>query len=227
MAPEKKSVERKSSKRSVEKYASKLVGEIVDNLSAKMIKSIKANPKSTTKWLGKMKLSIQKKVSQSSLEIFVKKVGGRPSTSKDNNPEVLMAEIDKTKNAIAIKANRIKEEAIKVLKQSANNYKPSPPVIDGIQQQQGKRFESHLVSIGDKFKEIAQNVDSVSSDILGRIAALKTTMQTVQLDFAKIKASSVRPRVFASSHNSSGGGGAGGGGGGITPAAARVGRSLQ
>jgi len=194
MAPEKKSVEKKSSKRSVEKYASKLVGEIVDNLSSKMMKSIKANPKSTTKWLGKMKLSIQKKVSQSSLEIFVKKVGGRPSTSKDN-PEVLMAEIDKTKNAIAIKANRIKEQAIKVLKQSANNYKPSPPVVDGIQQQQGKRFESHLVSIGDKFKEIAQNVDSVSSDILGRIAALKTTMQTVQVDFARIKANSIKQGV--------------------------------
>jgi len=223
------SATKKTSKKSAEKYASKLIGEVIDVLTEKALKKVKSNTKTTTKWLGKMKLSIQKKVSQASQQLFVKKAkGGRPSTSKED-PATLKAEIASIKNEIAGKVGRIKDQALKALKQSAKKLKPAAPAAPAAQasDEQG-RFDGNLRVLEEKLKEIAQTVDSEGNDIVGRIAAMRTTINTVEGDFAKIKASgSGKSKAAQGTNSKSVPNSSSSSLTGTTPAAVRVGRTLQ
>ena len=67
MAPKGK----KASKRSVEKYCTPLVGEVFDSVSQNALKKVKKHSNATGKWVGKMKLSIQRKVQVASRVIFL------------------------------------------------------------------------------------------------------------------------------------------------------------
>ena len=67
------------------KYASKLTGYIIEDLIKDYMKSNKKNSKMVEKWLGKMKINIQKKVSILSKDAF---------TPSDSNPKLLKAEIE-------------------------------------------------------------------------------------------------------------------------------------
>lgn len=67
MAPKVK----KGARRSLEKYSTPLVGEAFDAVSQAVLARLKKNGKAAAKWMGKMKLSIQRKVQTASRVAFV------------------------------------------------------------------------------------------------------------------------------------------------------------
>jgi hypothetical protein len=78
MAPRNSS--QKKVTKSTSKFASKLVGSVIEDSIQSIINSTTHNPKTVGKWMSKMKLSLLKKISNASKIAFVS--NGQSATSR-------------------------------------------------------------------------------------------------------------------------------------------------
>lgn len=135
------------------KYASKLTGYIIEDLIKDYMKTNKKNSKMVEKWLGKMKVNIQKKVSILSKDAFV------PS---DSNPKLLKAEIEGLRKGL-----------LKQSKDLTNNVKN---IIEANKDRMNVKTNTNINTYSTKTKEFSNKVEELSTTFSG-VAESITTMK--------------------------------------------------
>jgi len=93
----------------VEKYSSKFTGAIIDGIVTESVSDLPKNAKTTEKWLGKMKLSILRKISAGSKKAFL---------TEEQRPEYLKSEIEKEQEKIRKQTQNIKSAAAHAFERS-------------------------------------------------------------------------------------------------------------
>lgn len=162
------------SKPSVKKvfYASKIVGESISRLSTIEIERAKKNPDTLQKWLEKMKLSIQRKVSECSKRLFV---------SSLNDPQQLSVEIKNMSKQVLERSTAIKNKALSLLSKTKLALKlPVDKKKTTKQPSQLNQFESRVSKVTDTFEQIGTQIVSVGTELQTKIQSLAKSVNTSQ-----------------------------------------------
>lgn len=164
MAPKVK----KSSRNSGQKYCTPLVGEVIDSLNSIAVAGTKKKMDSAAgKWLGKMKLSVLRKIQSASKTCFL---------GQNQNPEYLREEIERMREIIKKQTQSVRDAAMKSIK---TTKLAEPSQKRGTGYQAGK-FDARVQKISEQFSKVANQLDSVSRNLQERIKNLGTTVNTVQ-----------------------------------------------
>ena len=163
----------KAKKAANPKFASKVVGEIFENVIQTKLKAVKKNPKTTAKWMEKMKLSVLKKLSHASKIAF--------SSSGSNNIPSMHAEIQQLKEKIQQQAESIRETA-------TNQMKKANLTIEQHQQADGDtyvpgRFEARVQRIKERLDVFAPMLQTNIKDMSERVHAFNTSIAATETDW--------------------------------------------
>lgn len=157
----------KSAEKKINKYASKYVGEILDELIMQRLTTV-ACPKVTAKWLAKMKASVQKKISIQSKSLF---------QPPENSKAVLLADIAALQDKIKIQTNNIKQKAI--IRQNEVTIYGQPPTSTPPVYTQGQ-FETFTGLIGEHYQCLAKTIGETTKELDTRTQSLSVSLSTVK-----------------------------------------------
>ena len=152
--------------------SSKLVGTVISNISKQEVESSKRNPKTKEKWLAKLAMSIQKSVSVASSGLFSDggAKDGRGATEDEANE--IQKDIEKLEESIQDHINEVKAKT----QTCGRKYETVKEAIAANDARTGKRsnqFEARVSRIADKFNQVANQVDTVGSDLKSRLKAFE------------------------------------------------------
>ena len=156
-------------------YASKFIGKVMDHVVEKKLANIVKNPKTNEKWMGKLKLSIQKKVSQSSKILFTVD----ENESADQLKQKIKAVIDK----IETQLKNIKIKTEKMLKNSNLTESGNISAIVTSTTRESVKFDETVQSICVDYKTIADKIVGVNEVIGARVDTIRSTVKTAEQDW--------------------------------------------
>ena len=155
------------------KFASKVVGEIFENLIQTKLKTVKKNPKTTAKWMEKMKLSVLKKLSDASKIAF--------SSSESHNIPSMRAEIQQLQEKIQQQAESIRETATNQMKK-ANLTVEQHEQADGDTYVPG-RFEARVTRIKERLDVFAPMLQTNIKDMQERVSHFSSSITSTESDW--------------------------------------------
>lgn len=140
-------------------YASKVVGKIIDEVTAAKLNGTK-NPTAMAKWMQKMKLSLLRKISLSSKSLF-----------GDQNVDLLTEEIDDLRKEIRSKTKRITALVNDRRRESTLADLPIVIPLDEQSYQTGQ-FEDKAEAVKQQFIDVAAQLNLVTKEITSSISQL-------------------------------------------------------
>ena len=166
----------KAKKAANPKFASKVVGEIFENLIQTKLKAVKKNPKTTAKWMEKMKLSVLKKLSHASKIAF-----SSSESNNINNIPSMRAEVQQLREKIQQQAESIRETATNQMKK-ANMTIEQDEQADGDTYVPG-RFEARVQRIKERLDVFAPMLQTNIKDMSERVHAFNTSITATETDW--------------------------------------------
>jgi len=166
-----KSPVKKSSRRSVDKYSSKLCAVIIDDVIQGQMDNVTKNVNTTEKWAAKMKTSLLRKISACSKVAFL---------PEDQRAEVLQELIEEELDKISVKTTKIKELVANTMnhKQLADvQVLPLPATSNA------GRFDKSVSQIGAQLAKVAHQLNTVRSSVDTRLESLRGTLSQVQANW--------------------------------------------
>ena len=164
-----------SSSKVTHAYASKFIGKVMDQVIEKKLARIVKNPKTNEKWMGKLKLSIQKKVSQSSKVLF--------TVDENENADQLRAKMKTATDKIEAQLKTIKINTEKMLKTSNLTENGNIPIVISSTVRESVKFDDTVQSICGDYKKIADKIVGVNNVIVARVDTISSTVKTAEQDW--------------------------------------------
>jgi hypothetical protein len=157
------------------KYASKLVGRVLDRLIEAHLSSKKKPSKMTEKWLNKMKLNVQKKVSLLSKETFV---------ATQTSVKSLKADVAAMRAELVSLSHEVKAAAKETLEKSSGLLIPRSSTSSSSDHTQ---FDEQVASLGSSFENIAKSVSSLGEKLTKRVNDLTSTLNQTERNWEESK----------------------------------------
>ena len=168
--------------------SSKFVGSQLSKLSKQEVERSKKNPKTKEKWLTKMTISVQKSVSLASSMLFADADDGEESS----DAVTIQQDIERLKSSIQPLLDEIQGK-----KQIAGRkYECIKDDIASTDARTGKRsnqYEGCVSRIAEKFNQVANQVDTVGSDLKSRLKAFETSYNTIEREVRNFSSSKRGP----------------------------------
>jgi hypothetical protein len=162
------------------KFASKVVGEILENLIQNKIKKVKQNPKTTAKWMEKMKLSVLKKLSHASKVAF--------AASESSNVVQLQAEITQLRGKIQQQTESVRQLAtahtektnfkVEQLDQTDDMYVPGR--FEQRVQRIKERLDVFAPTLAHNIKEMGERVNAFQQSVAATEGDWKQSSKLLQ-----------------------------------------------
>jgi len=160
------------------KYASKMTGYILEELISDYMKKQKKKSKMVEKWLGKMKINVQKKVSMLSKDAFA---------PEDMDPNFLKAEIEGLRAGLLKQQKDIKKKVNDMMNNTSNKSKliisnniTTSTIPSELSEAVNEELNTGIDSLSKQFQEIAKQMNTVVKGFDERSKNLKETLELTQ-----------------------------------------------
>ena len=189
---------RRESHGGAKQYASKVVGDVIDKLIAEELKNTRKNKKTVEKWLGKMKLSVQKKISRCTRPAY-----GDPEQSR----EAIKDKVSATRKEVKELSENVKAKVIAAMESSKRKFEVDVPSSSS---KASWNFESRVSNITGSFQKVAASLCETRSKLVERTESMLSTYAAVEKGMDSPSRKS-RPSLSSSGEGSGGGNASGDG----------------